>query len=359
LSYLLNTWYAAAHAHEVQTAPFARQLLDNRIVFYRDSGQQPVALQDRCPHRFAPLSRGTIQGDEIQCGYHGMRFNATGRCSHNPHGPIPPKAAVRSYPVVERFGVIWIWPGEAERADPELIPDFPFLNDAQRFAVIPGYLHVKANYQLIVDNLLDLSHALFIHPHFAIPGMSVEQQLSAVTSRTVTEGNRISALRTRLGVPPNAPTREIFGFGPEPVDSRSNMHWYPPALLRFDVGSCLSGTPEEDGLCMPQAHLITPETELTSHYFFIATHNLRRDDPNVGRKLFDTLDRAFREQDEPMIEAVQAQMGATSDLDSLHPLLLRTDGAPIAARRMLQRLIAAEQTTSAAAQPTSGAVRQG
>jgi phenylpropionate dioxygenase-like ring-hydroxylating dioxygenase large terminal subunit len=120
-----------------------------------------------------------------------------------------------------------------------------------------------------------------------------------------------------------------------------------PALLSFDVGACLTGTPESDGLCIPQAHLITPETELTSHYFFAATRNIRRDDPETGRKLFDLLGLAFREQDEPIIEAVQRSMGETGDLDSLNPILLRTDGAPVMARRTLQRLIAAEQAAAA------------
>ncbi len=346
-AYLKNAWYVAAHAGELAGGPLGRTLLDEPIVLYRASSGAPAALQDRCPHRFAPLSRGRIRGDDLECGYHGLRFNATGACAHNPHGPIPPRARVRAYPAIERYGYVWYWPGDPSRADPDLLPKFPFLADPEHFAVTPGYLRVQANYQLIVDNLLDLSHALFLHPHFAVPGQTVEQQLQAISTKTVTEGSAVTALRTRVAVPPNAPTREIFGFKAEDlVDSRTHMTWYPPALLSFDLGACLTGTPESEGLCIPQAHLITPETELTSHYFFAATRNMRRDDPVAGRKLFDMLDLAFRQQDEPMIEAVQRSMGPTGDLDSLQPILLRTDAAPVMARRTLQRLIADEQETS-------------
>lgn len=342
--YLKNVWYVAAHGAELADAPLGRTLLGEPVVLYRTSAGAVAALQDRCPHRFAPLSMGRVKGDELECGYHGLRFNRTGTCSHNPHGPIPPRAAVRGYPTIERHGYIWFWPGDPAHADPDLLPQFPFLSNPEHFTVTPGYLRVLANYQLIVDNLLDLNHVLFLHPHFAVPGQTVEQQLRAISTKTVTEGNLVTAWRTRIAVPPNAPTREIFGFkADELVDSRSHMTWFPPALLSFDVGACLTGTPESGGLCIPQAHLITPETELTSHYFFAATRNMRRDDPETGRKLFGLLDLAFRQQDEPMIEAVQRNMGETGDLDSLHPILLRTDGAPVLARRTLQRLIAAEQ----------------
>jgi phenylpropionate dioxygenase-like ring-hydroxylating dioxygenase large terminal subunit len=343
VNYLRNTWYAAAYSSELTTEPLARKLLDEDIVLFRKTSGSLAALEDRCPHRFAPLSRGKVIGDSLECGYHGLRFAGTGACSHNPHGPILPRARVRHYTVAERYGIVWLWPGEAERSDPTLLPKLEFLDDHANYKVIPGYLHVKANYQLIVDNLLDLSHALYVHPHFAIQGQTVEEQLAAVQTKTVVDSNCVTAWRLRSGVPPNGPTREIFGFGPELVDSRSHMRWHPPSNLDFDVGSCLVGTPEEQGLCIPQAHLITPETETTSHYFFCATHNLRRDDPAVSRKLFETLDLAFRQQDEPMIEAVQAKMGASSDLDAFNPLLLRIDGAPAAARRILKRLVEAEQ----------------
>lgn len=342
-AYLQNAWYVAAHSQEVTETPLARTLLERRLVLVRLQSGEPAALEDRCPHRFAPLSRGKISGETLSCGYHGLGFDRSGQCVANPHGPIPRAARVRAYPVMERYGFLWFWPGDPAQADPSKLPDFAYLEDAERFSVVRGYLDVKANYLLVVDNLLDLTHVPFLHPHFGIGGVSRQEQLDRTTTRLVRESDRVISLRLRSGLPPNQPTCEIFGFGPEPVDSRSNMTWYPPALLDFDLGSCLCGTPSETGLCLPAAHCITPETELTCHYFFAQARNLRRTDPAVDQQVLGMLDTAFRLQDEPMIEAVQTSMGATADLDALQPLLLQSDGAPVAARRLLSRLIAQER----------------
>ena len=302
-----------------------------------------VILADRCPHRFAPLSRGRLLGDYIECGYHGLRFDSAGACVGSPHGPAPKAARVQHYPAIEKFGFIWLWAGDPTLANEALLPDFSFLSSPDRFAVVEGYLQVQANYQLVVDNLLDLSHAPFLHPGFAINGVTPQQQLAATTTKLTRETNRVVAFRLRSGLPPNQPSRDMFGFGPEPVDSRSHMTWFPPSLLFFDLGSHLPGTSPQEGLCLPAAHCITPRTEFTCHYFFAQARNMMRDDRTVGDRLLAMLDTAFRTQDEPMIEEVQRRMGDTSDLDSLNPILLPTDGAPHAARRLLEKLIAAEQ----------------
>jgi phenylpropionate dioxygenase-like ring-hydroxylating dioxygenase large terminal subunit len=343
--YLRNIWYVAAYSDELQRAPIARTLLDEPLVLYRKEDGTPVVLSDRCPHRFAPLSRGRIVGDLIECGYHGLRFDSSGACVATPHGnAVPAAARVRNYPAIERYGFVWFWPGDPQGAEAVRPPDLDYLSQPERLAVVKGYLRVKANYQLVVDNLLDLSHAQFLHPGFAISGVTPQQALASTTTKLMRETDRITAMRVRKGLPPNGPTRSLFGFGPEPVDSRSHMTWFPPSLLSFDLGSCLSGSAPEEGLCLPAAHCITPETEFTCHYFFAQARNLRRDDAHVGEQLLAMLDTAFRTQDEPMIEDVQRRMGETSNLDALNPILLQTDAAPVAARRFLQKLIDAEQS---------------
>jgi phenylpropionate dioxygenase-like ring-hydroxylating dioxygenase large terminal subunit len=342
-TYLLNTWYVAAYAHEVTQAPLARTLLEEHVVLFRTETGHATILENRCPHRFAPLALGKVSGETLACGYHGLSFDRVGQCVGNPHGPIPRAARVRAYPAVERYGFVWYWPGQPALADPERIPTLPYLADLERFSIVTGYLHVKANYQLVVDNLLDLSHVPFLHPHFGIRGVSAQEQLAKTTTRVARETDRVTCYRLRSGLPANGPSQELFGFGTEPVDSRSNMTWMPPAILDFDLGSCRCGTAEAEGLCLPAAHCITPETARTCHYFFAQARNLRRGEPEVDQYLLKMLDNAFRLQDEPMIEAVQGCMGETTDLDSLHPLLLRTDAAPVAARQILARLIAAER----------------
>ena len=126
-TYLRNNWYQAAWASELSEAPLARTLLDEPIVFFR-TGAGIAALQDRCPHRFAPLSAGRFQGGTVTCGYHGLTFDGSGRCVHNPYGPITEPMKVRSYPVAERHSAIWIWMGAQERADEALIPDVSFID---------------------------------------------------------------------------------------------------------------------------------------------------------------------------------------------------------------------------------------
>lgn len=163
MTYLRNAWYAAAWDNEIADKPLGRTLLNQPIVFYRDEAGKPVALSDRCPHRYAPLSKGKIVDGTIQCPYHGLRFGSTGACVHNPHGSIPKAARVSAFPLLEKYGLLWIWMGDPEAADPAVLPDFSIIADHDNYAIVPGYLHVGANYQLITDNLLDLSHAQYVH----------------------------------------------------------------------------------------------------------------------------------------------------------------------------------------------------
>lgn len=344
-AYLRNCWYVAALSNEVGRAPLARRLLDEPVVLFRKEGGTPVALTDRCPHRFAPLSEGRLVGDEIQCAYHGLRFDCEGRCTANPHNGGKPlgAASVASYTLTERYGFVWMWPGDSGRADPELIPHFPYLADDSLWRVLSGHLQVAGNYQLVSDNLLDLTHAPYLHPGFKMPGVTPEQQLAATVTK-VEQGERsVHYYRHRNGLPPNQATIDLFGFPAQPAISRTHMHWYPPALIDFDNGTHFEGQTEMEGLCFPQAHCITPETETTCHYFFAAARNLKLDDPEIDAALTKVLDTAFRTQDEPMIEAVQRRMGPTGDLDSLGPVMLKTDAAPVLARRMLKAMIAAER----------------
>ncbi|MBO9604108.1 MAG: aromatic ring-hydroxylating dioxygenase subunit alpha [Novosphingobium sp.] len=342
MTYLRNCWYAAAYGSEVTEAPMARQLLGEHLVFFRTSDGKPHALFDRCPHRFAPLSMGAVVEDQIQCPYHGLRFGTDGACAYNPHYAALPKAArVKSYPLLERHGFLWIWMGEAEADESKLPADFAFLSDP-KFKTVFGYLKVRGNYQLVVDNLLDLTHAPYLHPAFAIPGVSLEERFANTTTELVRERERVIAKRWRLNFPPNGPTRSLFGFEDERMDSRSHMHWLPPSLIYFDAGASRLNEAEELGLCLPAIHAITPETDRTSHYFFGQGRNMLLDDPDADATLFGIIENAFHNEDEPMIEAQQARMGAETDVMALDPVLLKSDSGPVTARRTLAALIEAE-----------------
>ena len=346
LTYLRNAWYAAAYSDEVDDRPLARKLLDRDIVMFRDEQGKLAALEDRCPHRFAPLSSGMIVEGTIQCPYHGLRFDGTGACTHNPHmkGGGPLKAAsVAAWLVLEKYGVIWIWPGDAAKASEEALPRIEFLEQPDRYSVVKGRLHVRGHYELVVDNLLDLSHAAYIHPQFQGGQYSVDELLAATTQKLERRERSIVNHRVRRGLAAPTASQNLFGFDDKtPVVTNSTMTWYPPALLDFAVGSWIDGTPVEDGAHIPQLHFITPETEFSSHYFFVNGRNQRRDDPEVDKALLDFFDLAFAQQDEPMIEQVQRRMGKVSNINALNPVLLQTDAAPVSARRMLAKLIAEE-----------------
>jgi vanillate O-demethylase monooxygenase subunit len=158
-----NHWYIAAESGEVGRSPLGRVLLNEPVVLYRRENGAAVALEDRCCHRRAPLHKGRIEGDAIRCGYHGFLYDSGGACIQIPGlSQMPPGAKVRSYPVVERNRWVWIWPGDPALADPARIPGLPE-RDNPAWVTTSAYLPVKADYLLLVDNLLDLSHLAFIH----------------------------------------------------------------------------------------------------------------------------------------------------------------------------------------------------
>ncbi len=148
MTFLKNAWYVAAWSAEiVQGALFSRTLLGEPVVFFRKPDGGVAAIGDRCPHRFAPLHRGLLDGGQVQCPYHGLRFDASGICVHNPHGngAIPRTARVRAYLLAERDLIVWIWMGDATLADASLIPDYSFLPAARPNARNLGYLPTAAN----------------------------------------------------------------------------------------------------------------------------------------------------------------------------------------------------------------------
>jgi phenylpropionate dioxygenase-like ring-hydroxylating dioxygenase large terminal subunit len=160
-----NYWYVAAWDHEVRRQElFRRVICGEPIVFYRREDGSPAALEDRCCHRHMPLSEGRLRGDTIECAYHGLTYDASGACIRVPsQASVPPNARVRAYPVAERHHWIWIWMGDPKLADPDLIEDFHWMEDAD-WRAKGERLDLAANYRLLIDNLLDLTHLQFVHP---------------------------------------------------------------------------------------------------------------------------------------------------------------------------------------------------
>ena len=165
--FLRNTWYMAMWGEQLAEGDLAaRTMLKEPVVVYRAADGTPVAMADSCPHRFAPMHMGkVVDGDRLRCPYHGLEFDRNGACVRNPNGPgKAPPASLRVYPAVERHSIVWVWMGEPEKADVALIPDFSILDpDSDNPAFGRDWIRMKANYRLIIDNLLDLCHVSFLH----------------------------------------------------------------------------------------------------------------------------------------------------------------------------------------------------
>lgn len=338
MPFLLNAWYVGALGREIPHKPVGRVLLNKRIVFFRDSSGTVAALDDQCPHRFAPLSLGRVRDNALECGYHGLRFGQDGSCTLNPHGSkrIPPSARVRSYPVHERTGFVWFWPGDPELADPRLIPEYSFLGNADQFTAVDGKVYIAGNYQLVSDNLLDLSHVEFLHPLFAqAEGVDVHK------TEFLQEGDTVIANRWKPNSLVHGLAKFVWTSASKRGDARSNMRWDPPARLTFDLGVTEVGAPNDEGIHMPNVHLLTPETETTTHYFWALARNRKLNDGTLSETLATTLEKIFVTEDGPMIEAQQRVMGS-KELMEMRPVMLESDLPSVRARRVLARLIAEE-----------------
>jgi len=348
---LRNAWYVAAWADEIGPETLlGRTILNQPVLLFRDSSGQVAAIGDRCPHRFAPLHLGRHVGDAVQCGYHGLEFGIDGLCSRNPHDSVskPPKAKVPTYPVVERFGAAWIWVGD-EPADESLIPaDFEFLSDERR-GHVKGYMHADANYLLLVDNLMDLSHALYLHGGVLT---TEEMRENFVPQARMIDGVVVCE-REQPGIAPPGQWVEALPADVTKVDFFSHVYWHAPAAVIHPFGCRLPGrTDVEGGASACSGHFFTPETDTTTHYFFHNTRDYQVDSVETDTKIQNLLERVFSTQDIPMIEAQQRVIGDV-DLMSLRPVVLPTDRATVLMRRHLGQLIAKEGAAgaSSAARP--------
>ena len=328
--FLHNSWYVAAWGREVSRSLLAKTLLGEPVVLFRREDGTPVALEDRCCHRHLPLSKGRLEADRLRCGYHGLLFDALGRCVEIPgQASIPPQARVKSYPVVEKYRWIWIWMGDPARADPALVPDWWWVDHPEWVFSQPDPIHVRCNYQLISDNVLDVTHLGYVHAG-SIGAASITE-FPATTER---EERLVRLTRWILDRPPPPLYRDAGGFKGN-VDRWQIVEHIPPCFS-VNFAGCKDARTRIDLMALSAP---TPETAGTTHYYFGFVRNFALTDPAVDR-IFDVdLVRVFNE-DIPVLEAQQRMLELRPDAPKID---IAVDAAPLAARRMLQALLAAER----------------
>jgi phenylpropionate dioxygenase-like ring-hydroxylating dioxygenase large terminal subunit len=336
-SYLTNAWHMAGWSNEVGEQPLSRAVCGKRMLIFRKMGDSLAAMEDRCPHRFAPLSLGTRDGDVWTCGYHGLRFGADGLCVGNPFSDrIPAGTSVKTYPVAERNGIIWIWPGNPEAADENAIVDFPFLSDLPANRLLHGYTQMAANYEYGTDNLMDLSHIEFVHKgSFAGAGV-----IFAGTHEVIQEGE---TLHSNWWMPNVAAPPHTQGIYPPEMrtDHWLDMRWNAPATMRLIVGATPCDAPRDDGVVVEQIHILTPESEHSTLYFWATSSAFPLDDPELAAQFQSLFAKAFDEEDKPIIEAAYANVGDGSFWDE-KPAFLGIDAGGTRARRLLETMRAAD-----------------
>ncbi|MBN8476329.1 aromatic ring-hydroxylating dioxygenase subunit alpha [Sulfuritalea sp.] len=336
MEFLMNQWYVAAFAKDVTTKPIKQMIAGQSVVLYRTEEGYPCALDDRCPHRFAPLHKGQVVGSNIECPYHGLQFDGrSGLCVLSPHGDgkIPSTAKVRRYPLVERDGLIWIWPGNPALAAAEKVLDLTSFFDAENRSLIAGYYKLKAHVEVVLDNLMDLSHAPFLHP----TTLANRDDVKGLRFEMLQEGDVVIANHWLKNVLVSPQFRPFWKFPTLDADGRANMRWNPPSNLQLDVGYTGIGNSSGGGVDLHFAHLLTPASDSETHYFWVSARNFAIGDEAVSEFMEGQVKQAFETEDEPMIEAVADYMG-TPDLLSLNPVLLAGDAAAVRVRRVLQQL---------------------
>jgi phenylpropionate dioxygenase-like ring-hydroxylating dioxygenase large terminal subunit len=339
MRFLRNRWYVAAWDREVGRELLARTILGEAVVLYRRADGTAVALEDRCCHRNLPLSMGALEGDELRCGYHGLKFDASGACVEIPgQERIPAGARVRAYPLVERYNWVWIWMGDPAAADTALIPDWWWCDHPQWAWTRPDPIHVDCHYQLINDNVLDVTHLAYVHATSIGSG--------AITEFPVTTEREADLVRMKRWIVdrPAPPMYQKAGGFKGNVDRWQIVEHVPPCFSVNFAGCADTGTGAPQGdrsghrIDLMALSAPTPETERTTRYYFGFVRSFALSDP-ATEELFSTgLVKVFHE-DVAVLEAQQRM----NDLKPHAPnVSIAVDAAPTAARRMLDELIRAE-----------------
>lgn len=348
--FLRNHWYVAAWSEDVGRTPIGRVMLGEAVVLYRTGDGRAVALEDRCPHRNLPLSRGRLKGDVVQCGYHGLEFGADGVCIHVPgQETVPEWARVQRYPVAEKNRWVFVWMGHPDEADKASVPDYAARTSDPEWLTITGYQVVGCGYRLILDNLLDLSHLAYVHAR-TTGNLALAE--NAVLSTSV-DGDTVRIIRRMADVEPAPAFREFGGFAGN-IDRWQASRFLPPSYIDINNGADDAGAGATDDEQMTSQgkwgfvvyHAMTPESLTTTHQFWVVSIPRHMVPADMRESFLAQMDTVIPED----TEVYEAQQSAI-DLDpealdgDVNPKgALPIDQALLEMRRVIRRLHRTEQS---------------
>lgn len=337
----LDQWYVAGFSWELKDKPIGRTFLNQPVVLFRTGDGKAAALEDRCCHRSLALSCGTVEDAGLRCGYHGLLYNASGACIEIPgQGKIPSKARVQAFAIAEKDHIIWIWmPSEPGNAPSHEAPDYPH-HDDPKYKFGGGVYHYDAPYQLIHDNLLDLSHLGYVH--LKTIGGNAKQHMNAKMDVSSDETS-VRVVRLMPDTPPPPSYTAAWPFK-EKCDRWQEIE-FALSHLRIWTGAIEPGTealdnPDRGGFHLRGFHGITPETDTTTHYFWSMASNKHPDLPETIATVLQQIEYTF-DEDRVIIEAQFANMQRFKDKASW--LDIHVDVGGNRARRIVSKLIEHQQ----------------
>ena len=339
--FIFNEWYVAAFTHEIGRTLRKRKILGRNVVLFRTAAGKPVALEDRCAHRSFPLSASKLDGDTIVCGYHGLRYDAEGNCIEVPSQRNCPKGiGVASFPLVDRGPLTWIWMGAPELADPGRIPHQPWL-EAADWERSQGYFALPASYISLHENLLDLTHLSYLHAEsFGTADYASAPYEVVIEDEAETHGRGAYPrfVLNRRVVPTTLPPvwAQSTGISGPTAARVVSSEFVSPALhvvtVRFhDTAVPADARPE---LEVRTAHIATPETLTSTHYFIVHGRDFARGEPAVTQFMHEQLFKAFAE-DVAGLTAIEQTLAEAAD--EAYEISIASDRAAVAMRRYLKR----------------------
>ncbi len=330
-----NAWYVAGWSSEFGDELRRVTILEQNVVMFRNSKGGVIAMDDRCPHRQLPLSKGKRIGDDIQCGYHGLTFNCSGKCIRVPgQSGQPSSIYVDTYPVYEKHQITWIWMGDPELADVNTIFDMPEFTDSTWHAHQGEALHLKSNYLNVAENLVDPAHVSFVHPSTLGDAAGEDVPVHVDTKSDV-----ISAWRWIRNAPPIGFFQQ-FGNFTSNVDRWHYYYLHMPSTAVIDFGSAdtKDNLPEDQrskGVRVFALHFLTPVTSEYTIDRWMHLRNTALGDGAASAEMDAMFKVAFAE-DKEILEAVQEEENRPQTRQLVR---IAIDKAPIAYRKKIQMLI--------------------